>query len=455
MKRNQILYCVYLITIWLSLFIIPVTAQTFSPIGGGLQTPGDGVFYVNGHTFVSTCNPMYLYKVEDTTFTELVHTINVGRINQIVYDYMHDEYILIGQFNELINMLSDTVQSNGIASFDRTTHAITAMGTGINSNTEYFYDGSLSPTSNEVILQGRFAAQTQSDTAYNALKINLQSHAYSSFNTTLFNKNMDVPRRLATYNNNLYGTGSYMLNGQICLLAMLDSTGYHPVAGNFQGLVMDAVEIPAGIILVGLNVKSSPFQTRTDVVLFDGTNFSLYCQVYGTVFAVEALQNNLYFGGDIDSLFYGTQSIAVNNFCGIINGIASDCAGGVTSLSQTATVINLAVDPIANCIYLTGVFDNVGNNIAKFTPTVVSTVIESVQAVNDFKIYPNPAHGSVNIESSSEDDVAQIVSDDGRVVGEKQLRNGNNVIDIISLKKGMYWIRKTKNGGKATTLVVN
>lgn len=73
--------------------------------------------------------------------------------------------------------------------------------------------------------------------------------------------------------------------------------------------------------------------------------------------------------------------------------------------------------------------------------------VSVVQFDNDVfaRIYPNPAHSSLNIETDRADAVA-LFDLNGRLIRQQSMINGSTVVDVESLQCGMYVLRLTENG---------
>ena len=77
-------------------------------------------------------------------------------------------------------------------------------------------------------------------------------------------------------------------------------------------------------------------------------------------------------------------------------------------------------------------------NYAVSTLHEKSASINGIECSNGIVLYPNPAHVNISIQSSIELTVAKIISTDGKIVNEFDLKTNQKNLDISSLKIGTY-----------------
>ena len=71
-----------------------------------------------------------------------------------------------------------------------------------------------------------------------------------------------------------------------------------------------------------------------------------------------------------------------------------------------------------------------------------STGIGDINYLNEIKIFPNPAYEGIKVDFSCKSQFAKLTINDliGNIILQKQIEQGENVINISSLPKGMYII---------------
>lgn len=87
-----------------------------------------------------------------------------------------------------------------------------------------------------------------------------------------------------------------------------------------------------------------------------------------------------------------------------------------------------------------------GNTTTKTRVVIVgdctgATSIEQLQ-ITIFELYPNPANESITIQVYGQNTSSiKIISIDGKVVLERELESGENILDISSLSSGVYTVQ--------------
>ena len=80
-----------------------------------------------------------------------------------------------------------------------------------------------------------------------------------------------------------------------------------------------------------------------------------------------------------------------------------------------------------------------------------SKQVSSVE--NNVVIYPNPVRDFMNITNlESSNYIAKIVDMSGRVIKSFEMRNGQNQVDVASLKSGIYFISMNDMNGNVNSV---
>lgn len=64
---------------------------------------------------------------------------------------------------------------------------------------------------------------------------------------------------------------------------------------------------------------------------------------------------------------------------------------------------------------------------------------------SEISVYPNPAFDKIEINYSGKQNIADIYSSEGKLLSTHTLRNGNLILDVSMLNKGMYLVRIGEN----------
>lgn len=76
------------------------------------------------------------------------------------------------------------------------------------------------------------------------------------------------------------------------------------------------------------------------------------------------------------------------------------------------------------------------------TATTIPTAIQNIQAGNNFSIYPNPAHHTLNVSlSGTEETTLQIFSMEGKMIQTTTVNAAGATLDISSLAAGQYILK--------------
>ena len=79
--------------------------------------------------------------------------------------------------------------------------------------------------------------------------------------------------------------------------------------------------------------------------------------------------------------------------------------------------------------------------------TSKEVLIQSVEHVNDFKIYPNPSNGVFTVQlPNANKAIIEVMDPTGTVVYAKQFQDNRFTVQIEHLKKGMYFLKITQEG---------
>jgi len=96
----------------------------------------------------------------------------------------------------------------------------------------------------------------------------------------------------------------------------------------------------------------------------------------------------------------------------------------------------------------------IANSLKNGTPGAINSITGDVQLLklSEFSVFPNPAHGSVNIRSSAGELRIEIFTLQGSIVKALKLKTtGVSTIDVSTLTEGLYLIHITGAGGDQQT----
>ena len=88
-----------------------------------------------------------------------------------------------------------------------------------------------------------------------------------------------------------------------------------------------------------------------------------------------------------------------------------------------------------------------GNAIIDSVDVQFNSYLSIEDSKIDFSVYPNPAQDVLNISISENNTSISIFDIVGKNVSEMELINGNNTLNIESLKAGVYFYSIKRNGG--------
>lgn len=74
--------------------------------------------------------------------------------------------------------------------------------------------------------------------------------------------------------------------------------------------------------------------------------------------------------------------------------------------------------------------------------------IASKAKKEEYRIYPNPTKGLVNVYASENNLSLQIISIEGKIVKARKIGMGINLVEIEGLSTGLYQIRLTDSKGE-------
>lgn len=80
---------------------------------------------------------------------------------------------------------------------------------------------------------------------------------------------------------------------------------------------------------------------------------------------------------------------------------------------------------------------------------LANLILDNIESAvqNQFTIYPNPTKGLVNVYSTEDNINIQIINIDGKLVKERKIGKGINLINIEEFSAGFYQLRfLDKNG---------
>ncbi|MBE2246597.1 MAG: T9SS type A sorting domain-containing protein [Candidatus Competibacteraceae bacterium] len=151
---------------------------------------------------------------------------------------------------------------------------------------------------------------------------------------------------------------------------------------------------------------------------------------------------------------------------GIVTSSTDWAAGSLTNLALPAICANQS-QPVSLRWISTSEFDIHGNVLLSTGRSRIDNIFitgrsatSSIDEEEDsfVSVFPNPAHDNFTLymghDQVLKDAFMQIYSTDGRLCMQRNITNGNNMIDISALASGLYLV-KTHQGGKewATRLI--
>jgi len=69
------------------------------------------------------------------------------------------------------------------------------------------------------------------------------------------------------------------------------------------------------------------------------------------------------------------------------------------------------------------------------------TGVDAQFSKNQITVYPNPVTSKVHIDGLEVGSVVQLIDNTGRVILSKQVSTTTDVLDVVLLKKGVYFLK--------------
>jgi len=192
------------------------------------------------------------------------------------------------------------------------------------------------------------------------------------------------------------------------------------------------------------NVTLTFDYTTTNTILSQPTAFT-------NLASVRAEQTSPWLSGYTLSANDSNARVAYGGFS---NRDASDIWNGTGGMVGTIGAINYADEAIALACRMDTLFAFRSARTFSFESSFsggISTAVNATSVVDGFDVYPNPAHNVLNIRSKETVNKVFIYN----TVGVLQYQGGNNnVIDISSLRPGVYTVViETANGSHTKRIV--
>lgn len=239
--------------------------------------------------------------------------------------------------------------------------------------------------------------------------------AMSGFNANVLVKNM--------YNVAVSGASVDVLSGSTVVVNGTTGAGGAFVASNLK----------PGTYTV--NVAKAGYQSYSESYTINtaDTIWSVPMLGYSTAITVKSIYNTVVEGA----------KVAVK--LGSIN------VTGLTDASGSFLIDNLMAGTYSVKVTKTGFQNYSESHILKTADTTWTVVMQNIVGVphlagDDFNIYPNPTHGSINIEMQGSYEV-RVLDVAGRLVA-KQVMVDRLQLDMSELQKGVYFVQLAGKDGK-------
>lgn len=215
-----------------------------------------------------------------------------------------------------------------------------------------------------------------------------------------------------------------------------------------------------------LVASSPPFiydtNVNQDVLKKDSAIFSSLCNI-------DSLRISIKNG--TDTIIYHINFSCTNLSPFVVSTSSSTlCPGQTATLSATgastyswsigSTSPSIVVSPTVNTSYtVSGFYSNGCKNVSILTQSMSCVNVDELNNKQDaFSIHPNPSHTNIFINTSNfiERKSLFIVDILGKTILEKELKNGDNVINISEISKGLYYCifyTENKISGTAKLLI--
>ena len=308
-----------------------------------------------------------------------------------------------------------------------------------------------------------------------AICIAFQSLTFAQY-TAIPDSNFE--QALITFGYDSEGT----LDGQILTSDAVGVSGALSFAGQN---ISDLTGIDAFVNIDGLNMSYNPINVAVDLssnsqltsVNFEEcnnlpsltiTNLSLLqdINVYGTAITTLDVSTNTALT-DITARNASLTSLDLSSNMNIVSVDVRNC--NLTSLDMrngnnaSVTSFNSDFNSDLICIF---VDDTTEPNLTTWAIDAVSNFVEdeaecATLSINSkktlvFDLYPNPASDRINITSKSVSATVEIYNITGKRVLSKNLRLGDNMVNIASLKSGVYLARLVSESNVETKkLIIN
>lgn len=119
--------------------------------------------------------------------------------------------------------------------------------------------------------------------------------------------------------------------------------------------------------------------------------------------------------------------------------------------------VAVKMSTLSNDIYVSDSFNLVlpqgVDSVGLTTDYVVLTKLNALKGLSNVLVYPNPAANSINIENAVNSDVT-VFNELGKIVMYQKKINTIQVLDISSLKNGIYLVKLSKDNSSATRKIV-
>lgn len=175
----------------------------------------------------------------------------------------------------------------------------------------------------------------------------------------------------------------------------------------------------------------------------------------------------LYYVSSCPSVF---SSVNVTVFPSPTASIASSqstiCAGQSATLSNSGSASSyswsnnssnsiIVVSPTINTVYSLTVTSAAGckaSNVFTLSVKNCTNLLETKNSLH-VKVYPNPAQNEVKVDVE-EESIIRIIDVMGRVIIDKKIKQGINVINIEALNNGIYWLEVETLNSKGTSKII-
>ncbi len=187
----------------------------------------------------------------------------------------------------------------------------------------------------------------------------------------------------------------------------------------------------------------------------------------GQEFEIEGLSEGMYTVtvSIPEALFEQTYGVTVNNLSSVTGKIASTDSKTGTVVYEVAGSKNYEVEINGEKQYYN--FENVGqhnivlNNLHGQTEIAISGESDCQGIVSDsffigdtIQVFPTITSTNVNILTNNNDFNVQVYGIDGRLVKEFQYNQNDKIMNVSTLKSGVYFLQMEINGGLETVKIV-